>query len=179
MKNNLLLFVLALFWMAVSWTAGVGAADDPLTQARDQLEKGHLRQAERQLEAFLQRQPDDVAARFLRARLHARLGRLERAIADYEALIKDHPALAEAYNNLAALYVQKGDLEQARLILEQGLGTHPAYATLYRNITAVYTEMARRSYTEARLLKGEMKPLELQRLPGLVAPPGGSVAPAE
>ncbi len=179
MKNKLLLILLVLLGMAVAWTGGAGAADDPLTQVRARLENGHLRQAERQLEAFLQRQPDDVEARFLRARLHARQGRLERAIADYEALIKDHPALAEAYNNLAALYVQKGDLEQARLILEQGLETHPAYATLYRNITAVYTEMARRSYTEARLLKGEMKPLELHRLSDLVAPPGGSVAPAE
>ncbi len=166
MRGRLVLLMALLLWAG----AGGGSEGDPLVPIRAQLESGHVGEAERQLERVLDRNPDDIAARFLMARVHTRQGRLEQAIADYEALIKDHPRLAEAYNNLAALYVRKGDLEQARLILEQGMETHPAFASLYRNITAVYTELARKSYTEARLLKGEMKPLELQQLPELVEP---------
>ncbi len=150
---------------------GAIADEGALQQARLQLENGQLRSAMQKVEGVLSHEPGNVPARFLQARIHARQGRLERAIADYEALIKDQPTLVEAYNNLAALYVRKGNLEQARLILEQGMETHPAFAALYRNITAVYTEMARRSYTEARLLKEEMKPLELPQLTDLVQPP--------
>ncbi len=176
MKNKLLLFLM----IPLLWVGTGVAGEDLLAKVRVQMGKGQLAQAMAQLEGLLRQEPDNIAARFLRARIHSRQGRLEQAIADYEALIKDRPALAEAYNNLAALYVRKGNLEQARLILEQGMETHPAYASLYRNITAVYTEMARKSYTEARLLKGEMKPLELHQLPDLIEAPGqGSAAPAE
>lgn len=135
------------------------------------VERGDIAGALRQLESHLEQYPDHLAARFLRARLHSREGRIEEAIAEYEEILKQHPQLPEAYNNLAALYVTKGNLEQARLILEQGMQTSPAYATLYRNLGSVYMEMARRSYTEARLLRGEPPPLELELLERPLAPP--------
>ncbi len=135
------------------------------------VERGDTAGALRQLEGHLERYPDHLAARFLRARLHSGEGRIEEAIAEYEEIVKQHPQLPEAYNNLAALYVTKGNLEQARLILEQGMQTSPAYATLYRNLGSVYMEMARRSYTEARLLREEPPPLELELLERPLASP--------
>ncbi len=174
---NKILFTTVLL---VLWTgAAIGGAleNDLLTHAKIYIKAGESDKAMQQLEQVLASEPDNVAARFLQARLYSEQDKTEMAIARYEALIKDHPGLAEAYNNLAALFVRKNDLRQARLVLEQGIQTHAAYASLYRNISAVYMEMARKSYTEARLLKQEMKPLELHQLPELVeTDSGGSAA---
>ncbi len=174
MKNILLAAVLLSVWAG----AAIGGAveDDLLVHAKIYMKAGESDKAMQQLEQLLASAPDNVAARFLQARLYSEQGKTEMAIARYEALIKDHPGLAEAYNNLAALFVRKNDLKQARLVLEQGIQTHAAYASLYQNISAVYMEMARKSYTEARLLKQEMKPLELHQLPELVETAPGSTA---
>ncbi len=166
-KKIIFIFILSQFWVI----SAIAATGDELLQAETLLRAGDPDAAQERISELLRNTPDDVAARFLQARIHTVRGETDNAIAGYEALIKEHPELPEAYNNLAALYVRRGDLAQARLVLEQGLQTNPAYATLYRNIGAVYREMARKSYTEARLLKGEMKPLELQQLPELVASP--------
>ena len=176
MINKILLVtILFLSWMGAA--VGDALENDLLAHARIYIKAGEPDKAMQQLKKLLVSAPDSVAARFLQARLYSEQGKTEMAIAGYEALIKDHPNLAEAYNNLAALFVRKNDLRQAKLVLEQGMQTHAAYASLYRNISAVYMEMARKSYTEARLLKQEMKPLELHQLPDLVeTKTGGSAA---
>ncbi len=170
------LFYAVVLFSWVSASAGDAEENDLLSQARVYLKAGKPRLAMQQLEQMLVTAPDNIAARFLQARLYSEQGKTELAIARYEALIKDHPGLAEAYNNLAVLFVRENSLGQAKLVLEQGIQTHAAYAVLYQNVSAVYMEMARKSYTEARLLKQEMKPLELRPLPDLVDTiPGESV----
>ncbi len=149
---------------AVLLSAALAAGAQPPDGVRAAIQRGDIAQALQRLEQHLMEHPDDLPARFLLARLHSRQGRIEEAIAGYEEMLKQHPQTPEIYNNLAALYVSKGNLDQARLILEQGMQTSPAYASLYRNISALYMEMARRSYTEARLLKEEAPPLELEQL---------------
>ena len=175
MTNKILFAIILLLpWMGAA--VGDAVEDDLLAHARIYLKAGEPDKAMQQLNKLLATAPDSITARFLQARIYAEQGKTEMAIAGYEALIKEHPNLAEAYNNLAALFVHKNDLRQARLILEQGMQTHAAYASLYQNISAVYMEMARKSYTDARLLKQEMKPLELHQLPDLVETTSSSSA---
>ena len=165
--RKILIMMVLLSAPALAWPGGTQLPEE----IRAAVQMGDIGEALQQLESYLARHPDDPAARFLQARLYSGQGRIEEAIAGYEEMLKKHPQLPEAYNNLAALYVGKGNLDQARLILEQGMQTHPAYASLYRNISLIYMEMARRSYTEARLLKEEVAPLRLEQLEELSALP--------
>ncbi len=168
----------ALLFVCMAAMAGEGeiTQNDGFEQARSLLKAGEPERAMEQLKPLLSAEPDNASARFLQARIHTAQGKTGLAIAGYEALIKDYPDLAEAYNNLAALYVRQNNLRLARLVLEQGMKTHTVYASLYRNISAIYMEMARKSYTEARLLKQEMPPLELQELPDLFRAVSGESA---
>ena len=165
---NKALLVCILLFSGVVESVTEFTVKELLDQVKNHIHAGEENKAALQLKELLAKEPGNISARFLQARLYSIKGETENAIAGYESLIKDHPELPEAYNNLAALFVRKNNLKQARLILEQGIKTHAAYASIYRNISAVYVEMARKSYTEARLLKQEMRPLELQQLSDLV-----------
>ncbi len=117
-----------------------------------------------ELDSLLEKQPGDIQALFLKARLLAQQDKTDAAIAIYQQLIKQQPNYPEPYNNLAALLTKKGDLAAAQANLEKAMKTHPSYAIVYENLSAVYVELARDSYGKALRLDQAKKQMQLARL---------------
>ena len=73
------------------------------------LDRAGDKSAEQRLQAWLGKQPDDVAVRTYAAEHYMAAGRDRDAIAQYEALVKLAPQNAVALNNLANLYQRAAD----------------------------------------------------------------------
>lgn len=135
-----------------------------------------------ELDVLLEKQPDDVQALFLKARLLTQQDKIDAAITVYQQVIKLQPNYPEPYNNLAALFTQKGDLAAAQTNLEKAMKTHASYAVVYENLSAVYVELARDSYGKALRLEQAKKQMQLAQLTELrfiTSPPVLSVAQVE
>jgi putative PEP-CTERM system TPR-repeat lipoprotein len=70
---------------------------------------GGLPDATAPLEAWLQRRPQDVAARMILAEAYVKQGQRERAVEQYELAVRSERPNAMALNNLAWLYHENGD----------------------------------------------------------------------
>ena len=168
---------------AIILTLSLNAAAD-LDEARRLAERGDTAAALRAVDNHLKASPDDIAGRFLRARLLTDSGRREAAAKLYRELAVELPDRPEPHNNLAALYAEEGEVERAREALLAALATHPSYAATFDNLQALHAHLAGIAYRRA-LGNGEgapRAPLRLATLPAihdLPAPPPVTVAAAE
>ncbi len=85
---------------------------------------GKTQDADRQLTAWINGKPDDLAARGYLAETQMAAGRDQDAIATYLRILQQTPNNAVALNNLAGLYQRRGD-PRARATAEQALKVDP------------------------------------------------------
>ncbi|HSG90316.1 MAG TPA: PA2778 family cysteine peptidase [Pseudomonadales bacterium] len=81
--------------------------------------------------AWLERAPDDRAARFGRAAAQAKLAQLGAAAADYEALLRTRPSDIAVLNNLALVRARQGCIGIARRLI--GVAVKAAEAPALRD----------------------------------------------
>jgi tetratricopeptide (TPR) repeat protein len=106
------------------------------------------------LDKFLEKNPNDAQARFLKGLVLTERGQRDDAIVIFRNLSQDYPDLPEPYNNLAVLYAEKGLYDEARSALKKAIKTHPTYATAHENMGDIYAKMASKSYRKALSLSG-------------------------
>ncbi|GAB6042743.1 L,D-transpeptidase Cds6 family protein [Endothiovibrio diazotrophicus] len=158
--------LIAATLLAASFSA---AAD--LAEARRLADQGRNDAALSAVEHHLREQPEDVAGRFLHARLLAATGHQQEAIRLYRRLADELPHNPEPRNNLAALYAARGEVERARQALLEALATHPSYATAFDNLQTLHARLASIAYRRA--LGGDdndggsSEPLHLTALPAI------------
>ncbi|GMQ77444.1 MAG: hypothetical protein BMS9Abin01_2792 [Gammaproteobacteria bacterium] len=106
-------------------------------------------QALKQLEAFLEDNPDDVEARLFKGVILTRQGNTDEAIATFDQLSKDKPELPEPFNNLAVLYAAQGRYDDSRKVLLRAIELEPRYDTAHENLGDVYAKLASIAYERA------------------------------
>ena len=103
----------------------------------------------KQLDAFLEDNPDDVEARLFRGVILTRQGNIDEAIATFDELARDRPELPEPLNNLAVLYAAQGQYDDSREVLLRAIGLEPRYDTAHENLGDVYAKLANIAYERA------------------------------
>jgi Flp pilus assembly protein TadD len=139
--------------VALCLLLGVGTAKAGNIQDINQLfRKGDLAGALAQADLFLQKNPRNAQARFLKGLILAEQGKPADAIDIFTGLTQDYPELPEPYNNLAVLYAAQGKYDDARRELEMAIRALPGYATAHENLGDLYAKMASIAYGQASQL---------------------------
>lgn len=169
--------------------AGVGAGKTPVVVAADVQEaerayrRGEYAEALQQIERFLQKEPKDARARFLRGLILVEQRQSDAAIAAFSELALEQPELPEPHNNLAVLYAARGDYDKARDALRSALLANPNDPIANENLGDIYVRLAQRSYERAIASGGAGRALrdkltlarDLTRGVKPAAPPAASV----
>ncbi len=148
MKRRLRAALAAALIGAASLAARAAPADD-LREAQRLYGQGKYEPALEKVDAFLQQQPKDPQARFLKGLVLTEEKRTGEAIKVFTGLTEDYPELPEPYNNLAVLYASQGNYDKAKAALELAIHTHPSYATAHENLGDIYAQLASRAYDRA------------------------------
>jgi tetratricopeptide (TPR) repeat protein len=133
---------------AFSIPANAASADDlkEITQLANQ---GQQAAALTKVNNYLNDNPKDVQALFIKGVLLAELNKRDEAIKTFTDITAKYPNLPEPYNNLAVLYADQGQYDKARMALETAIKTHPSYATAHENLGDIYARMASEAYDKA------------------------------
>ncbi len=129
--------------------AGAALAQSDVARISSLADAGNSRQALREIESFLRRNPSDEEGRLLRGVLLAETGEAEAAKAMFEGLLADYPTSPAALNNLAVLYAAENQPDRAIEILEEALAGHSSYGTVFLNLRRVYGSLAGDAYRQA------------------------------
>ena len=143
-------FIAALATSLILASAGVYATE--VQDINQQFRKGDLAGALQRANTYLDKNPKDAQARFLKGLILAEQGKSNEAIQIFTALTEDYPELAEPYNNLAVLYAAQNKFDDAKSALEMAIRSHPNYATAHENLGDIYAKMASMAYEKATQL---------------------------
>ena len=86
------------------------------------------RDAIKDLDKYLQKNPKDAAAFYRRGQLYAKTGEFSRAIEDFDETLRLHPKDAEALNNRCWARAMVGDSKTALKDCNEALQLRPVYA---------------------------------------------------
>jgi tetratricopeptide (TPR) repeat protein len=135
--------------LAVLCLLGTPVAAATLPEIRALAAEQQYSEALKQLEAFLEDNPDDVEARLFRGVILTRQGSTDEAIATFDELSKHKPELPEPLNNLAVLYAAQGRYDDSRKVLLRAIELEPRYDTAHENLGNVYAKLANIAYERA------------------------------
>lgn len=134
--------------LSLAFAAGTASASE-IQDINQLFRKGDLNEALNRTNQYLQKNPKDAQARFLKGLILADQNKSAEAIQIFTGLTEDYPELPEPYNNLAVLYAAQGKYDAARNALEMAIRTHPSYATAHENLGDLYAKMASMAYDKA------------------------------
>lgn len=127
----------------------VPAQADDLKDISQLANQGQQAVALNRINTYLNANPKDVQAMFIKGVILAEQNRRDEAIKLFTELTEKYPSLPEPYNNLAVLYADQGQYDKARQALENAIKTHPSYATAHENLGDIYARMASEAYDKA------------------------------
>ncbi len=125
------------------------AQADELKDISQMADQGQTAAAIDKLNAYINNNPKNAQALFMKGVMLAEQGRRDEAIKVFTDVTEKFPNLPEPYNNLAVLYADQGQLDKARKSLETAIKTHPSYATAHENLGDIYARMASEAYDKA------------------------------
>lgn len=134
--------------LSLSLSASLAHADE-LKDISQMADQGQTAAAIEKLSAYINNNPKNAQALFMKGVLLAEQGRRDEAIKIFTEVTEKFPNLPEPYNNLAVLYADQGQFDKARKSLETAIKTHPSYATAHENLGDIYARMASEAYDKA------------------------------
>jgi Tfp pilus assembly protein PilF len=105
------------------------------SDASDQLRKGDIAGAKRNVDAALRIDPKLWPARYVRAQIFRRQGKYELAIQDCNEALRQYPGFVEAALLRASIYVRLGKYAEASKEFNYLVSIHPRSVTLARVLT--------------------------------------------
>ena len=148
LRNFLNSFLLTLALVAAPVFA------DELKDISSMADSGQQAQALERINKYLEANPKDAQAMFMKGVILAETGKRDDAIKTFTDLTQKYPNLPEPYNNLAVLYAESGQYDLAKKALETAIKTHPSYAIAHENLGDIYARMASEAYDKALQLDG-------------------------
>jgi tetratricopeptide (TPR) repeat protein len=153
-------FYATLFATILVWASTAHAAVTSELQGIHALFKqGQYAQALEQDNAYIEKNPTDAQALFLKGLILTSQNKPLEAISVFTGLTENFPELSEPYNNLAVLYAAQGDYDKARNALEIAIHIQPDYAVAYTNLGDLNAKMAAIAYHKALQLDPNNIPL--------------------
>jgi len=137
----------ALHFSIMGMAAGNASAE--LKEINLLSEQGNQAAALEKVNAYLNTNPKDAEALFMKGVILVEQGKRDEAIKAFTDLTEKYPNLPEPYNNLAVLYADQGQYDKARKALETAIKTHPSYATAHENLGDIYARLASEAYDKA------------------------------
>ena len=125
------------------------AQADELKDISQMADQGQTAAAIDKLNVYINNNPKNAQALFMKGVMLAEQGRRDEAIKVFTDVTEKFPNLPEPYNNLAVLYADQGQFDKARKSLETAIKTHPSYATAHENLGDIYARMASEAYDKA------------------------------
>jgi len=125
------------------------AQADELKDISQMADQGQTAAAIDKLNAYINNNPKNAQALFMKGVMLAEQGRRDEAIKVFTDVTEKFPNLPEPYNNLAVLYADQGQFDKAKKSLETAIKTHPSYATAHENLGDIYARMASEAYDKA------------------------------
>lgn len=125
------------------------AQADELKDISQMADQGQTAAAIDKLNNYINNNPKNAQALFMKGVMLAEQGRRDEAIKVFADVTEKFPNLPEPYNNLAVLYADQGQFDKARKSLETAIKTHPSYATAHENLGDIYARMASEAYDKA------------------------------
>lgn len=138
--------------VACFMVAGTAAQATEIEDINAQYRRGDLSGALERTDRYLEKNPQDAQARFIKGLILGDQGRTADAIGVFSALTEDYPELPEPYNNLAVLHASQNNYAAAQDALERAILAHPDYATAHENLGDIHAALAARAYGRALAL---------------------------
>lgn len=129
------------------------AHKDELTEARRLYGQAQADAAADILEDLVEREPDNIEARLLLARVYSRMRLGEDAVEEIEAVLERRPDDSEALTLRGAEHYFADELDEAEETLERAIELDPDNAEARARLAQVYTD--RKLYTDATEILGE------------------------
>lgn len=148
-KHMLLLLALLCADAVAVTSAQAGQTNAELREINQLSEQGNQAAALDRVNSYLNANPKNAEAMFMRGVILVELGKRDEAIKSFTELTEKYPNLPEPYNNLAVLYADQGQYDKARKALEAAIKTHPSYATAHENLGDIYARLASEAYDKA------------------------------
>lgn len=126
-----------------------GQVNIELKEINQLSEQGNQAAALERINSFLNANPKNAEAMFMRGVILVELGKRDDAIKSFTELTEKYPNMPEPYNNLAVMYADQGQYDKARKALEAAIKTHPSYATAHENLGDLYARLASEAYDKA------------------------------
>lgn len=110
---TLLIAAAVLIGCEFAYAGKLITAEDHIQRGMELSEEGNLQMARNMFDVALMKEPDNMVARFMRARTNAGLGNHAEAIADYDIVIDRDQTVAAYFHNRGSSYGKLGQLDQA------------------------------------------------------------------
>lgn len=141
------------------------APDSPHAQGRlgrYYLISGDTAKAAEVADAILQKHPNDVAARILRAAVRLRQGDEAKALSEVKAVLSEQPGSAEAAQLASVIYQKQGNLEQAMSTLAESIEKNPKDVGTRQQLARLYA--SQKTIDKAEQLLREIVAIEPKKL---------------
>jgi tetratricopeptide (TPR) repeat protein len=135
-----------------------------LAQAHEALRRGDWESAIRLLSDWLQKHPQDVAARLNLALAYQSSGDVGRAEITFQSVLKDDPRNVDALTDLGSIFEQQGRLEEAEPLLARAVKLQPASAATHLEWASVLARLHRYGEAAAALAGVPTPAPRLQRI---------------
>lgn len=120
-----------------------------IEQAERAYRRGEHDEARQLVDRYLEKDPKNARARFLRGLILIEQRQPDAAISAFSELAREQPELAEPHNNLAVLYAARGDYDKARDALQSALLANPKDPIALENLGDIHVRLAQRAYENA------------------------------
>nr|VFJ46666.1 MAG: Tetratricopeptide repeat-containing protein [Candidatus Kentron sp. FW] len=138
------------FYCVVSGERGPGGKERlTLEEIKALADRQSFGFALKEIERFLEQEPDHAEGRLLLGVFLIWRGESERAMEVFRKLADDRPDLAEPYNNIAAIHVSNGRYREAQDALEKAVSANPNYGIAWENLGDVRIRLAGLRYEDA------------------------------
>lgn len=111
-----------------------------VAEANQKIEQGEYAAAVETLDELLEKQPENLVARYNRGFAHQQLGNWSEAESDYLAVVEENPEDLQAALNLGAVMKEQGNIDEAIALYEEMLKQDEFNADLLNNLSVLYRE---------------------------------------
>nr|VFK69647.1 MAG: Tetratricopeptide repeat-containing protein [Candidatus Kentron sp. UNK] len=123
--------------------------------------------AVKEIERFLEQNPNDIEGRLLLGVFLIWRGDLERVTDVFRKLADDHPGLAAPHNNLAAIHAANKEYQKAEDALEKAISVNPSDGIAWENLGDIRIERAGFLYGRAGRLYASDKRSDIEAKTGI------------
>lgn len=136
-------------------------------QGSDHYDKGQYPEAISSFRTVIQKNPQNILARFLLAAALEKIGNLEESMKEFQQVASQKPQFINVHNNIGTLYENLGEYEKALHEYQTDIRLHPDSPLSYNNLGVIF--LIQKRYSDAKEQFKKVLTLEPDRPTQIVA----------